>query len=894
MNRQRAQPPRDSLRPGRGVGFRVVLVALLLIVSAFVRATAAAGEALALPLVAPLSNGEVLPLPEVDPAIPSPASFLGRSLGSRFTHASEIGAYLERLAQVSPRVAVWSYGETYEGRPLKLAAISSRENIERLQDLRQRHLRLASPASLETAELEALTFTQPVVIWLAYGVHGNESSSSEAAMATAYLLAAGTGEWEAMLREVVVILDPISNPDGRERYVGFYEQRRGSRPDASRQSAEHEEPWPGGRTNHYWIDLNRDWAWATQQETLLRLAAYRQWEPVVYADFHEMGGEATYYFPPPAPPFHPVVPDRTAVWFQTFAKATAAAFDRLGWLFFNRERYDLFYPGYGDSYPSLRGAVGMTYEMAGGGSAGQLLERRDGSTLSLADRIGRHLMSSLAAVRTAAQNRVSLLKDFVASRRAWSVRLPRSFVWEAQQGESEAMALLLQAHGIRVQQLPADTDLAVSSLAGGKPETRHFPAGTLVVSTAQPLGGLAESLLAYDSPLPEEVLERERRLAVDAEPLDLYDITAWALPLAYHVECWQMLGEPRGLGAYLPRTGRTSGEAQVGHLIAPQGLASYRVAAALAREKIPYRFAQAPFEIAGRKYPTGTLFIPRLSAGERLETAVLRVARQEGVDVEGASSSATASGISLGSSDFPAVRPARVALVIGQGVAATSAGAIWHLLDRDLALPLRLVNLSSLAHSDWGFEVLILPDGKGYKDQLGEAGAQALERWIRQGGVVVAVGDAFAYLADLKLAEVSRWKPPAVKPDTATETTAAATLAQRTVEVPGAILATAFRDNHPLAAGLSSPPAVLFQGEDIYLATGSPEHDLWWVRHEKPTLLGLVFPEVEPRLAGSLLAYERRLEAGKIIGFTQDPIFRLFWRGSMPLFLNAVMFAPSW
>jgi hypothetical protein len=314
------------------------------------------------PLMAPLSKGEALDLPDsFDERVPRPEAVLGYPLGSRFTHWDRMIDDLEKVAAASPRVKMWSYGRTYEGRPLQLLAISSPENLARLEEIRKDHLRLADPGALTEGEKDRLTHSLPLLVWLAYGVHGNESSSAEAALGTVYALAAGKGEdIEATLRNTVVLIDPLVNPDGRERYITAYGQRRGEDPNPHRASAEHWEPWPGGRQNHYLIDLNRDWAWASQQETRDRIAAYRSWEPQVYVDFHEMSSESSYFFPPAADPVHPQIDRRIISWLDTFGRANAEAFDRQGWIYFKGENYDLFYPGYGDSYPSLRGAVGMT------------------------------------------------------------------------------------------------------------------------------------------------------------------------------------------------------------------------------------------------------------------------------------------------------------------------------------------------------------------------------------------------------------------------------------------------------------------------------------------------------------------------------------------------------
>jgi len=312
-------------------------------------------------LLAPLSEGELAPLPQLDERVPRPEAVLGYPLGAHFTHWAQILSYLQAVAAASDRVKLWEYGKTYEGRPLELVAISSKENLARLDSLRAERLRLGDPGALSREERDSLARQLPVAVWLAYGIHGDEASSSEAAMAVAYVLAAGGGDVPELLKSTIVLIDPLSNPDGRERYIRGYEERQGASPDPRAAAAEHFQPWPGGRQNHYLVDLNRDWAWASQRETRARIAAYRSWEPQVYVDFHEMGSEASYFFPPPSEPVNNRIERRVLSWIETFGRANAEAFDRQGWVYFKSEDYDLFYPGYGDSYPSLRGAVGMTY-----------------------------------------------------------------------------------------------------------------------------------------------------------------------------------------------------------------------------------------------------------------------------------------------------------------------------------------------------------------------------------------------------------------------------------------------------------------------------------------------------------------------------------------------------
>lgn len=843
--------------------------------------------------LAPLSAGETLELPEVDAALPRPQDFLGYPLGERFTHWDRMQSYLEKLAAASPRVEMAEYGKTYEGRPLVLLTVSSPENLARLPEIRRDLARLADSTGLSSAGREELARGVPAVVWLAYGVHGNESSSSEAALGAAYALAAGQGEVARWLEKVIVVIDPLSNPDGRERYLASYEQRQGTSPNPRKSAAEHQEPWPGGRTNHYLIDLNRDWAWITQQETAARIAAYRAWEPQVYVDFHEMGAESSYFFPPPADPVHPQIDRRTLSWIDVFGRANARVFDRLGWLYFKNENYDLFYPGYGDSYPSLRGAVGMTYEMAGGGRAGRAYLRADGTLLTLPDRVARHLATSLSTVATAAAHKQGILEDFAASR-AKAAETPRTYLWEAGQPEAAALAELLLRHGIRVERLTLGVDAPARKL-GGKPEAsglHRFREGTYAVSTGQPLGNLVEALLALETRMDPRFLERQRQLFEQNLSSEFYDVTAWSLFAAYNLNAWSTDGVMRGTAPLPHGDGSLGGDpGELGWLIPPQGIASYRLEAELQKRRVVHRVALSGFEHEKAEQAAGTIFIPRRGNREDLATELATLLSGAGLEARSVSSSFGMSKLSLGSSDFAPVRPVHAGLVGGDGVDSTSFGFLWSLLDRDVAVihdRLDLPRLGELDLSD--FDVLILPGGS--YTAVSEKTLGELDNWVRAGGVLVGIGDAISWLRDKKLTDIKPWEAPEEDPESEASPEDKA-LAERPIFTPGAILKTRLSPLHPLALGLSTSPPVLYEGSTVLKATGDPRIDVLRATDEDPVLAGLAWPEAKERLAGSLLVSAEKKGRGSVILFVQDPAFRLFWRATTPLFLNAVLYGPS-
>lgn len=855
----------------------------------------------ALPLLAELSDGRVLELPELDASLPRPSDFLGYPLGSRFTHHDRVLAYFERLAAASPRVRLWQYGATYEGRPLVLAAISTPDNLRDLESQRRQHLKLADPAGLSATERDRLVKDAPAVVWLAYGVHGNESSSTEVSMAAAYLFAAAQGDWPRLLQKTIILVDPLVNPDGRERYVAGFEQRRGASANPDRASAEHFEPWPGGRQNHYLIDLNRDWSWATQKETRDRIVAYRQWEPQVYVDFHEMSVESTYFFPPPAAPVHPGLDRRTLAWLDTFGKANAQAFDQQGWPFFKTETYDLFYPGYGDSYPAFRGAVGMTYEVGGGGRAGTASMLRDGTPVTLADRLARHLTTSLATVRTAATGATKLNADFVAAR-ADAASAGPVYLLDGAAGEAPALADLLTFHGIDVGVLEGAVTVAAKSLqtkSGEAAVDRSFPRGTLIVSAAQPLGNLVRALLETAPELGAGFLARQREKLERNESTEFYDVTAWSLPLAFGVDGWVAeLEAARPLAgqraAWRSRAGGVTGDGKVGFLVPPQGFASQRLASQLLAEGIELRVALAGFELGGRAYAPGTLFVPRRGNPDNLADRLGRALTETGAEARGIDSTYVSGGVSLGSSQTPILRRPRVGVLAGDGVSPTSFGFAWHLLDQQIRLPVLRLEGNSLGAVDLArFDVLVLPDGSYGRTLSGDTG-ETVARWVREGGVLVAIDGAAAWLKEKELTGIKPWTAPeeGTGPKDP-ETEAPGFLERSPVETPGAIVATRGTPGHALLAGLGHPPVALVNGTTVLLPTRDPQQDVLTVAPENFTLGGVMWTEAEGRLAGSLLVGMERKGRGLVVTFAQEPNFRLFWRGTSTIFLNSVLLGPS-
>src|SRR5947209_7429067 len=414
------------------------------------------------------STDPLHPSAAYDKRIPAPEQVLGYRIGEQFTPYDQLEKYLTALVAAAPdRAKLESFGKSVEGRKQYTLIITAPENMRRLDQIRAAVLSLADPRKTADAQAQQIAGNIPVEVWMSYNIHGNESNSTEAAMQVAYeLLASQDARVQQWLQQAVVILDPVENPDGRERYVQFYRTHEGTEARSDRFAAEHDEAWPGGRVNHYLFDLNRDWSWQSQPESRNRVAAYRAWQPQVHVDLHEMGASDSYYFAPPAGPIYaPLIPT-LGKWFKVYGEANAAAFDRWGFRYFTREGYDLFYPSYGDSWPSLNGAVGMTYEQAGGGVAGLAIQLADNQRLlTLRDRVSRHFTASLATIDATVQHRQERLLDFyrfhrIAMDEAAKLPVKQYVILPGSDPQRFEHAIqVFQQPGVEVSQLSADTDV---------------------------------------------------------------------------------------------------------------------------------------------------------------------------------------------------------------------------------------------------------------------------------------------------------------------------------------------------------------------------------------------------------------------------------------------------
>ena len=850
----------------------------------------------AAPLAAGLPQG-LLPAADHRAEVPIP------DLGARYTPHHALLAYARALAAAAPdRVRLTTLGVTEEGREQPFLVITAPENLRRLDELKALNAKLADPRACSEDEARRITETNPVFVWLGYSVHGSEASGSEAALAVAYHFAAARSpEVLKQLDRVVLLLDLTQNPDGRARHLQSVAEAGTPFNASDPLDAQNAARWPGGRFNHRLFDLNRDWAWQTQQETQAKTAAFLQWNPQVAADHHEMWPETTYYFPPTMQPIHEALPGAfSGRWQATFGKGVARAFDAQGWAYFSRDVFDLFYPGYGDSWPTFQGAVGMTFEVAGQG--GLAYKRQDGEILTLEARLRRHTAASLATVATAASERQALLWDFQQARRERVALGERAGAFLLAEGEdpgrAAALVALLQRNGIEVARTPAELPTRGLDPIGpaGEPS---LPAGSYLVALDQPKGALAQALL-----------EGEARMG----PRPTYDTTAWSLPLAFGVQAWHARIRPKvGTAPIAPPAPVDLPGAAWGYLIPAGHEGVERTLAALLQEGFQATALAEPALFLGQRLGAGTIVLPLRTNPPSLKARLEALARQNHHPVLPTDTAQMTSGPDLGSNRAILLKTPRLAVLMDRPANPTAFGAVAHTLT-EAGLPfvqLRADRLGAAALAR--FTHLVLVDdgaqGRGWQQVLGEACAAKLKAWIAEGGSLLAFqgGAAYASRAGLtptgyhllaKAAEEARLKEKDPKRETPKADPAELVRPwdkreDRALEesVPGTYLRARVDGSHPLAWGLHAErgAAVLDTSDPILELSPGGENPVHYGK-EDLKVSGLLSKAMEAKLQQTAYALRERAGLGTVILVAGDPVFRAQTPFTRRLFFNAIFF----
>ena len=811
-----------------------------------------------------------------------PETYFNYKKGEKFTPHHRLVDYVYHAADNSSLIQVMQYGMTNEDRPLLVAFISTEKNLNQLEDIRQNNLRIAGMSDgTSMAKNTAL-------VWLSFSVHGNEAAGSESAPHVLYdLINPDNAESKKWLENTVIILDPSVNPDGYSRYTNWQRRMAGKHVISDFDDIEHHEPWPGGRTNHYLFDLNRDWAWQTQVESQQRMKVYTQWLPHVHADLHEMGHNNSYYFAPAARPYHEYITDWQADFQNTIGRNHARYFDAEGWLYFTKEVYDLFYPSYGDTYPIFSGAIGMTYEQGGSGRGGRAVKTRNGEELTLKDRIDHHMTTALSTVEVSSKNADRLVDEFRKFYNLGAIGKYKSYVIKKANNDAAAEALcdLLTKQGIKYGTVNTNRSSNGYSYQTGKDRFFNIENGDIIVSVNQAKSVLAQVLLDPESSLEDSLT---------------YDITAWSLPYAYGLDAYALSSDiPHDASIEFGNQKKSSVRLteSYAYAIPASGLSSYSLTGKIIQAGITARTNEELVTFAGREYAPGTIFITRAdnrSMGDELLQNLNEIIMTESVNVIPIESGFADKGKDLGSRGMRLVTVQKVLTIMGEGVSSNAFGQVRHFFDQVINHPITIIEKDRLGRIDLDkYTTLILPDGY-YR--LSSSEKVKIASWVSGGGKVIAIGgatktfvdeDSFGLTSDVD-GEKSKEEEVNKQADLAARYNHYSDRERKSISnyVPGAIVKLKMDPTHPLAFGLGD--------EYFSLRTSSTRYPHQTdvanvgIIESDPMIIGFMGSTIKDKLQNTMVFGVEEKGRGQIIYMVDNPLFRGFWYNGMKLFCNAL------
>lgn len=814
-----------------------------------------------------------------DPNIPTPEQFLGYPIGSHYTRHDQIVAYFKELDRLSDKVTFQVIGKTYEERPQVILTITSPTNHARLEQIRQEHLKLVDPQAAEP-DYKKL----PVIVHLGYSVHGNETSSGESAIITAYYLTASQSEetlrW---LNEAVVTIDPALNPDGRDRAANFHNQYKSFPPVADPLDREHNEVWPAGRTNHFWFDLNRDWLAAVHVESKARVDFFQRWYPNIMIDFHEMGTNATYYFEP-TPPLgseSPVLPRSVyEVLNVKLAKYHVDALDRMGVLYFTKEQYDNFSPIYGSTYPDFHGAVGVTFEI--GSSRGLVQESQDGLK-TFAFTVRNHTATGLGTVRGAVEEKELWLKsqkEFFKSALTDAAKNPnKAFVFgnAKDQNLTNKFLELALRHKVEVYELPQNLSL------NGK----NFEKGSsYLIPTAQPQYRIVHSLFEEMTTFVDSVF---------------YDITGYSIAQGYGIPFAAVKDVKFAKGNRITQVpalkgGVENGKSDYAYIFSWNDYNAsktlYQLQSAGVLAKAAFKPFSAKYNNSKKDFSYGSIVIPvalQSISSDSLYRLVDAVGKKTGIQVTGVSTGFSVTGIDLGSSNIRTVKKPEVAMLIGEGVAANEAGETWFLLNMHPEIPVTKIDVSTLRRANLDrYSTIVMVSGSY---NLEKSMVDKLKSWVENGGTLITHKTAAQWAINQGI--VSEKLIPTSKADS-TNTKRLdfvnASEIEGTSNIGGAILRADLDITNPIGFGLEDRNLYTFRNSRVIFKPSMNPYATVAKYPANPVVSGFVSKDNAQKLANSAAILVSNSGGGRVVLFADNPNFRGYWHGTSRLFLNAVFF----
>ena len=821
------------------------------------------------------------PNTKLDPAIPTPYSMIGHQVGEWHITHDRLVSYMMALDKASDRISLEITGQTHEARPIILMTITSPNNHQNIESIRMQHIQLSDPSksgSLNTKDM-------PAVFYIGHSIHGNEASGANAALLTAYYLAAAQGaEIETYLLNTIILFDPSFNPDGLQRFSSWVNSRKSKLANADPNDTEHNEAWPGGRFNHYWFDLNRDWLVAQHPESQARVKKFHHWKPNVLTDHHEMGTNATFFFQPGVPSrMHPLTPEKNLELTKKIGTYHAKALDEIGSLYYTQEGYDDFYYGKGSTFPDIQGAIGILFEQAS--SRGHAQESVNG-ILRFPFTIRNQFTTALSTLKAVNEMRIELLeyqRDFYKNAAAEAAKdLTKCIILGSSKDKMKAFhfAEMVARQNIDIFKLSSS-----QSINGKNFET----ASSYIIPLNQPQYRLIKSMFEKRTQFKDSLF---------------YDISSWTLPLAFGIEYEELKTIPATVekvtDPMIPE-GKIVGKGNYAYVIEPFGYYVPRATYRLLHRNVRVKVANETFFANGKKFERGSLLIPidnQEKLPDQLQIYMKEITEKDGLDVHALSTGLDFQGVSLGSPSFLTLKKPEIAMLVEAGISATDAGEIWHLLDTRFQIPVTLLPISVFNTATMNrYNTLIIPEGSYHS--ITDATKEKLKIWTQAGGLIIGFESALSWLntaglgkfetkkeEDLPIGQAGKKEPAGAKPYADIDEIKGAQ------ETSGAIFEADADLTNPLLYGYPYAKISLFKPNNIFLqkAIGAFSNPLTFGNN--PLLSGYISKQNYSKLKNSSCIGVAVVGKGRVIGFTENLSFRAFWFGTNKLMMNAIFYGP--
>jgi hypothetical protein len=811
-----------------------------------------------------------------DPAIPTPKSVIGHEVGEFHVSHDRLVSYMYAIDKASDRVSLEVTGYTHEARPLLLLTVTSPKNHQNIETIRTQHLKLADPSASGALDLRNM----PAVFYLGCSIHGNEASGSNAGLLIAYHLAAAQGaEIEKALENTVILLDPSFNPDGLHRFSGWVNSRKSKSIAADPSDMEHNEAWPGGRTNHYWFDLNRDWLVAQQPESQARIKKFHAWKPNVLTDHHEMGTNATFFFQPGVPSrMHPLTPPKNLELTRKIGEYHAKALNAIGSFYYTQEGYDDFYYGKGSTFPDVQGAVGILFEQAS--SRGHAQESVNG-VLSFSFTIRNHFTTALSTLQAVNALREELLehqRQFFKDAMADAARDPvKAIIFGSSKDKTRAFQL---AEIIARQQVQINRPASAITVGGKTFETES----SYIVPMNQAQYRLIRAMFEKRTQFTDSLF---------------YDISSWTLPLAAGVEYEELRTLPAaGEKIAEPKmpAGKMVGEkSEYAYVFETYPYYAPRAIYRLLEKGIRIKIASDPFHHpSGKRFDRGSLLVPvagQEKSPELIDFVIREIIEKDGIDVYPFNTGLDYAGVSLGSGSFLSVRKPEIAMLVDAGVSANDAGEVWHLLDTRFEVPVTMMPISVFNSANLNrYNTIIFPPGN--YGGINDAAKERLKTWTQNGGVVIGLENSLTWLTAAGLGKFEMKKDEEKKDQPNPRPYADIEEYVGAQQTDGAIFETTVDLTHPLLYGYYNTRMSLFKSNNLFMEKSKGPYSNPVVFTSSPLLSGYMSKPNYAKVKEASAVGVSALGRGRVIGFTENMAFRAFWFGTNKLLMNAIFYGP--